>query len=48
MKNNVKERLGNGYHVTVCEKDKNNGVVYTGVKVEKEDSDISSIIYLND
>ncbi len=48
VKNNVKERLGNGYHVTVCEKDKNNGVVYTGVKVEKEDSDISSIIYLND
>ena len=47
VKDNVKERLGSGYHVTVCKKDKNNGVVYTGIKVEKEDSDISPVIYLN-
>lgn len=47
VKDNVKEQLGSSYHVTVCETDKNNGVVYTGVRVEKEDSDISPIVYLN-
>lgn len=47
VKDGVQEQLGDGYQVTVCETDKNNGVVYTGLKVSKEDSDISPLIYLN-
>lgn len=48
VKDNVKKQLGSGYHVTVCDTDKNNGVVYTGLKVKKDDSDIAPMIYLND
>lgn len=47
VRDKVKEQLGSNYHVTICETDKNNGVVYTGLKVEREDSDVSPLIYLN-
>lgn len=47
VKDGVQEQLGDEYQVTVCETDKNNGVVYTGLNVSKKDSDISPLIYLN-
>lgn len=48
VKDSVKEQLGDDYHVIVCETDKNNGVVYTGLKITKEDFRISPLVYLND
>lgn len=47
VKDNVKEQLGSSYSVTVRKAYKNNGVVYTGLNVEKEDSDIAPLIYLD-
>ena len=35
IKNSIIEKLGNGYQVTVCKSDKNNGVVYTGLRIQK-------------
>ena len=36
VKEDVKEKLGNGYSVSVRKVDKNNGVTYTGLCVTKD------------
>lgn len=36
VKNSVIENLGKEYQVTICKSDKNNGVVYTGLKIQKK------------
>ncbi len=48
IKNSIIEKLGNGYQVTVCKSDKNNGVVYTGLRIQKNNSPVAPIIYLNE
>lgn len=48
VRDNVAQRLGSGYHVTVRKTGKNNGVIYTGLDVKKDDLTISPLIYLDD
>ncbi len=47
VKECVKERLGEGYSVTVRKVDKNNGVTYTGLCVTKDDASMSPVVYMN-
>lgn len=47
VKECVKERLGEGYSVTVRKVDKNNGVAYTGLCVTKDDASMSPVVYMN-
>ena len=47
VKNSIIEKLGNGYQVTVCKSDKNNGVVYNGLRIQKNNSPVAPIIYLD-
>lgn len=47
VKECVKERLGEGYSVTVRKVDKNNGVTYTGLCVTKDDASVSPVVYMN-
>lgn len=46
VKNSVIEKLGKEYQVTVCKSDKNNGVVCTGLRVQKNDCSVAPLIYL--
>ncbi len=47
VKEDVKEKLGNGYSVSVRKVDKNNGVTYTGLCVTKDNELVSPIVYIN-
>lgn len=47
VKERVTERLEDGCHVSIQKVDKNNGVVYTGLQVQKEGLNLSPIIYLD-
>ena len=48
VKNSVIEKLGKEYQVTVCKSDKNNGVVCTGLRVQKNDCSVAPLIYLDE
>lgn len=48
VKNRVIEKLGKEYQVTVCKSDKNNGVVCTGLRVQKNDCSVAPLIYLDE
>lgn len=48
VKNSVIEKLGKEYQVTVCKSDKNNGVVCTGLRVQKNDCYVAPLIYLDE
>lgn len=48
VKNNVQERLGKKYKVTVQKASKNNGVVYTGLCIKREGLAAAPLIYLDD
>lgn len=47
IKKKVTERLGGEFHVSIHQVDKNNGVTYTGLRVQKEGSNLSPVIYLD-
>lgn len=47
VKENVKEKLGNGWNVTVRKVDKNNGVTYTGLCVTRDGESVSPVVYIN-
>lgn len=48
VKDSVETRLGKKHDVMVRKIDKNNGVVYTGLCITKNNTTVSPIIYLND
>lgn len=48
VKENVKEKLGNGWNVAVRKVDKNNGVTYTGLCVTRDGESVSPVVYIND
>lgn len=48
VKNSVIEKLGKEYQVTVCKSDKNNGVVYTGLRIQKNGFSVAPLIYLDE
>lgn len=47
VKEDVEKRLGKGYNVTVHRVDKNNGVIYTGLCVTKDNVSVSPVIYID-
>jgi len=47
VKENVQERLGKGYNITVRKVDRNNGVTYTGLCVTRDNESVSPIVYIN-
>ncbi len=48
VKEDVKEKLGAGWHVAVQKVDKNNGVTYTGLCVSRDGEQVSPVVYIND
>ena len=47
VKDTVEKQLGKEYQVTIRRVNKNNGMIYTGLNVKKEDINIAPIIYLD-
>ena len=47
VKDRVAEQLGDECHVSIHKVNKNNGVTYTGLRIQKEGANLSPIVYLD-
>lgn len=47
VKECVEEKLGEDYKIKICSVNKNNGIIYTGVCISKDNVTVSPVIYLD-